>query len=201
MEQYFVIPDTSTILYVGSVVILNEYPGIKWTVKHGWYTLGSHQYSGWYFCSIPNRQVEAFNNVNLSLITVVSSGGRPIPPSPCPPGPCPPGPCPPGPWPPCPCPPIPPGPKPPGFMYGPREAKQLAEAFITVESIKQRDELEDMYLVDGKIVRVNDVNGEVKYYEWDTSTTQWIQLPDDYLQKEDADNLYVAKADFNWEHI
>lgn len=49
-----------------------------------------------------------------ALLSIIDSGGDPVPPGPTPPGPTPPGPTPPGPTPPGPTPPLPPDPTPPG---------------------------------------------------------------------------------------
>ncbi|MCM1222903.1 MAG: hypothetical protein NC548_51475 [Lachnospiraceae bacterium] len=196
MEQ-LTIPGTNVVLYPGSIVVLAEYPYSKWIVKQGWYTYNNQQLNGWYFKSINDGAILSLSNVNLDTITIVSQGERP-----CPPphnhgpmhGPFP-GPMP-GPM---------PGPV-PGATAGQgglnaRQADQLRRSFITVDTIKQRDALDDGNLPDGKICRVNNVNGKVKYYSYDVSTSSWVEQPLDYLTTTEADQEYVRQDDFNWEFM
>jgi hypothetical protein len=185
MEQLN-IPDTNTVLYPGSIVILAEYPYSKWIVKYGWYTYKDQQLNGWYFRSITDGTVLSLSNVNLAAITLVSQGERPA--QPCPPPPPMPGPAP------------TPGPRPtPGYGFTPREADQLRRSFITVDSIRQRDALDDGNLPDGRICRVNNVNGRPKYYAYDVSTSTWIEQPIDFMTETVADEKYVSKEEFDWE--
>lgn len=178
MTKYLTIPSTGTILYSGSVVILSEYPGLKWITKHGWYTYNNFQYNGWYFRCISDGTIVPSSEVNLANITVVSTnssnhhGPAPLPPN------------------------IPSGPG-----ISPKAEEQVKRAFITVDSIKQRDALDDGFLPDGKLVRVNNVEGETKYYEYDTQTMSWIELPSDMLTKTDGDQLYVLRTELDWETV
>lgn len=182
------IPDTGAVLYPGSIVILAEYPYTKWVVKYGWYTYKEQQLNGWFFRSVTDGTVLSLSNVNLSAVTLVSQGERPH-------GPCP-GPIHmPGPHP------IP-RPRPqPGFGYSPREADQLRRSFITVDSINQRDALDDGNLPDGRICRVNNVNGRPKYYAYDVSTSTWIEQSIDFISETAADERYVSKEGFDWEYL
>lgn len=52
--------------------------------------------------------------------------------------------------------------------------KPGANVFISVDSIEDRDSIPRSQLADGKVVRVKDVDGEVKYYSWDLDTNSWI---------------------------
>jgi hypothetical protein len=93
-----------------------------------------------------------------------------------------------------------PGPRPtPGYGFTPREADQLRRSFITVDSIRQRDALDDGNLPDGRICRVNNVNGRPKYYAYDVSTSTWIEQPIDFMTETVADEKYVSKEEFDWE--
>ena len=48
-------------------------------------------------------------------------------------------------------------------------------AFITVETIEARDDLDTDYMPDGRIVRVNTVSeGDPLYYQWDKVNQSWI---------------------------
>lgn len=194
MEQ-LTIPGSNVVLYPGSIVILAEYPYSKWIVKQGWYTYNNQQLNGWYFKSINDGAILSLSNVNLDTITVVSQGERPCPP----PHHHGPGP---GPRPPFPGGPIsgPGGPGMPGGLNA-RQADQLRRAFITVDTIKQRDALDDGNLPNGKICRVNNVNGKVKYYSYDVSTSSWVEQPLDYLTATEADDVYVRQDEFDWEYM
>lgn len=49
----------------------------------------------------------------------------------------------------------------------------MSGAFVTVDTIEDRNKLVFPQLQHGKIVRVNDVQGEVKYYQWDAEYFTW----------------------------
>lgn len=189
MEQ-LMIPGTDIVLYEGSIVILPDYPYSKWIVKHGWYTYKNQQLNGWHFKSITDGAILSVSNVNLSTITIVAAGHRPCPPPPPGPGPRPPV-CGPGP--------MPPVTPLPNVGFGARQADQLRRSFITVDTIRQRDALDDGNLPDGRICRVNNVNGKTKYYSYDVSTSSWIEQPIDFLSRTTADETYVTREEFNWE--
>ena len=95
------------------------------------------------------------------------------------------------------CPP-PPGPKPrvplypepiPPYPIVPPDTTQYANitheekdrydrAFISVDTIADRDALQDADLHNGKIVRVNDVDGAPAYYVWAAISNEWVELGD-----------------------
>lgn len=166
----FLVTDTGVIIYDGSVVILSQYPNVKWLIKNGWYTYKGKQYNGWYFSSIPANDTMPVDTSDLSGITLVSG------PNCCPP---PPGPVPPG-----------PGPSEERFTHELRI--QLERAWITVDTIEQRDRLNIRLVPDGKVVKVNDVGGQVKYYSYDQSTSTWVEevfgLDGSFVKKEDLEN-------------
>lgn len=66
----------------------------------------------------------------------------------------------------CGCPPKP-GHKPP------LNPENVNAAFVTVDTIEERNSLCFPLPPDGKIVRVNDVKGEVKYYIWNAESFRW----------------------------
>lgn len=80
---YFVIPDTNTIIYSGDKVVLSEYPDNFAIASHGWYEYNQTKANGWYFILLPTKETIPAANVNVSLLTVVSSGHC-YPPHPCP---------------------------------------------------------------------------------------------------------------------
>ena len=166
----FLVTDTGVIINDGSVVILSQYPNVKWLIKDGWYTYNGKQYNGWYFSSIPANDTMPVDTSDLSGITLVS-GPNCCPP---PPGPVPPGPC----------------PSEERFTHEMRN--QLERAWITVDTIEQRDRLNIRLVPDGKVVKVNDVGGQVKYYSYDQSTSTWVEevfgLDGSFVKKEDLEN-------------
>ena len=191
--NYLEIPNSKLKLVDGNIVMLERFPGLKWVLHDGWYRYNGRQYQGWYFMSIPSQTILPVSDQDLRMLTLISSKSNDAYPDyPAPPPPPGLGPCPgPEPYPyPCPdehhhhhhpddCPgglypPVPPMPEPgrPAF-FSQRLKKQLEEAFISVPSIKKRDQLETSKIPDGKIVRVNNVNGEPKYYIWSAFNDHW----------------------------
>lgn len=177
----------------GSIVMLARFGSTKWVVHNGWYTYMGQQYSGWYFASIPANTVIPVNDDDLRLLTLVSDAGGCIP---CPPSPYPPvPPCPPG-----------PGPYPtPGcdIPFTHQMAYELNRAWISVDTIAQRDKLNTRLIPNGKVVRVNNVAGEVKYYVYDQAAQAWKEETfgidtSKYVSYEEAEqiaNTAVADAD------
>lgn len=165
----FLVTDTGVVIHDGSVVILSQYPNVKWLIKDGWYTYNGKQYNGWYFSSIPANDTMPVDTSDLSGITLVS-GPNCCPP---PPGPVPPGPC----------------PSEERFTHEMRN--QLERAWITVDTIEQRDRLNIRLVPDGKVVKVNDVGGSVKYYSYDQSLSTWVEevfgLDGSFVKKEDLE--------------
>lgn len=149
------IPNSTFEIRDGTVVTLSGYPTIKWIVRYGWYVYEGAQYHGWYFSAIPDCTTLPVSEELLATATIVASSMRPCPPAPCPPGPCPPGPLPPGP--------CPPGPT------------AVSPAFISVQTLTDRNMLNahGKFVPDGKLVRVNNVDGKVKYYVWDAYNSEW----------------------------
>lgn len=140
--SYFVIPDTSTIVYEGDIVVLSEFPDNFAIASHGWYEYEQTRANGWYFILLPRREVIPAANVNISLLTVVTS-------TPC----------------------APPHPTP---IPDPDEHTQ-SRTFITFDTIAQRDGLIPEFILDGRIVRINDAGeGKAEYYEWDAENEVWI---------------------------
>lgn len=183
-----IVPDTGVQLVDGSIVILSRFPGTKWIVHNGWYTYQGQQYMGWYFCSIPSQTIMPVSNTDLRLLTVVNDSGCG----------CNPGPVPTPPEPSCPCPPCP-GPQP--IPFTPKMAFQLDRAWISVDTIAQRDQLSDSkkLLPDGKIVRVNETpDGTPAYYRWSQVKQVWETETfgidtSNFLTEAKANTLYASK--------
>lgn len=177
-KRYLIIPSTRKKVYAGDVIALARLPGAKWIVEFGWYTYYNYQYSGWYLTEIPDGEVMPLNDEDLDEITVVSTNGSECD---------------------CDCnhgqqsEPYPPGPKPLG--PGPN----LDRAWISVDTIAQRDRLSQKPLPDGKIVRVNrtTTEGDPKYFVWNVVTETWNDFSFtgdvDYLTREDVIELLNEK--------
>lgn len=186
--KYLTVPNTGIKLSDGSIVMLSRFPDTKWIVHYGWYTYNSQENLGWYFSSIPAQTILPANDQDLQLLTVISTGcDCPTSSNQCAPAPIPhPG---------YPMPGMPHGGMPPHVMY------ELDRAFLTVDTIAQRNELNRRLLPDGKIVRVNNAGESPKYYEWNQVKMEWVELKqdaaDEYLTKTDGDSLYASKNDLS----
>lgn len=172
-----IVPATGLKLSDGSIVILARFPDTKWIVHNGWYTYNNQQSMGWYFSSIPDKNTLPVTDTDLNTLIVVS------PEYPCPPRLIP------GPPSPQPSPP----PEPHKDKFTDTYQQELDAAFISVDTIADRNKLldDDREIPNGKIVRVNYVDGETsaKYYRWDANNQCWreetfgSELPDDYVTK------------------
>lgn len=187
-----IVPESGLRLSVGDLVMLQRFPGTKWTVNYGWYTYNSTQALGWYFSAIPTKTILPAAGSDLATVTLVRQSmpgypGEYAPPVGCPPTP--PMTPPPGydPYPPhhhhhhCDCdhqPPPPPPPRPPQPSIPPDVLQDISRAFITVDTIAQRDLLSGTkFLPHGKMVRVNNAPTGVKYYAWNQITQSWDDVP------------------------
>lgn len=179
-EEYIIIPGTNRKVYDGTVVILNRLPNLKWIIHFGFYSYNGRSKKGWYLSSIPSCSVMPVFNEDLVAMRVVEDPKPPLPPFP-------PGPCPPPPHPPFP--PFPPVPTP--TIFTPDDKLMVDRSMITVESLEDRDKLGNDKTLDGKLVRVNDIDGEgtVEYYTWNKSTSQWdlATLGYRYLTRDEID--------------
>ena len=164
-QEYLVVPNSNDRIYNGSVVILQRLPNLRWVVHNGFYTYNGTTQNGWYLSSVPSQtNMPLFHN-DLYGIRILSSD-----PCPCPP-PLPPGPHPP--FPPHPVPPFPPGPGPETIQYTKADKLMVDRSRITVPNLEERDKLMSSELIDGKVVRVNDYDGKVEYFEWDKENIKW----------------------------
>lgn len=167
-QEYLVVPNSNDRIYDGSVVILQRLPNLRWVVHNGFYTYNGTTQNGWYLSSVPSQtNMPLFHN-DLYGIRILSSD-----PCPCPP-PLPPGPHPP--FPPHPVPPFPPGPGPETIQYTKADKLMVDRSMITVPNLEERDKLMSSELIDGKVVRVNDFEGRVEYFEWDKENLKWNLL-------------------------
>lgn len=179
-----IVPDTGLELVDGSIVILARFPSTKWVVHYGWYTYSGQQMMGWYFCSIPANTVIPASDADLRMLKVVSNSGScncpgnaaPVVPAPPAPG------CPPG-----------------GPIQG-HQAWELDRAFISVNTIAERNLLNKRLLPDGKIVRVGNDGDGPQYYRWNQVTGEWeIEHfgvdTQKFITLEQAEELFLKRAD------
>ena len=196
MDEYLIVPGTSQRIVDGDVVIIQRLPLTKWVVHHGNYMYNGVMREGWYLSAIPSQTVMPLAESDLYGIVLVDKNIRPRPYPPMPPFP----PCPP-------VPPVPPGPEPgPDVVPFTKEDKAILDrSMITVEDLEARDALSSDKLINGRVVRVNDYEGHVEYFEWDSATTTWKLLnygarvalvdyvADNYVSKEYLDENYIDK--------
>ena len=149
--NFIVIPGTDIRLYDSDIVKISNKPATKWIVHLGWYIFQDVQNYGWYFVSIKDGEVLPVTVVDLTLCTLVTTKTQG------------------------------------SEVYDGKvvnytrpftvaDAEIIKRAFITVETPEQRDNLDPKKLVNGKMVRVNNVGGAVGYYAWNESTKSWDKV-------------------------
>lgn len=175
-EEYIIIPGTNRKVYDGTVVILNRLPNLKWIIHYGFYSYNGRSKKGWYLSSIPSCSTMPVFNEDLIAMRIVDD---PTPPCPPPIPPCPP--FPPGPFPPVPTP----------TIFTPEDKLMVDRSMITVPTLEERDKLGSSTTLEGKLVRVNDIDGEgtVEYYTWNKEISQWdlATLGYRYLTRDEID--------------
>ena len=150
-SEFILIPGTTIRLYDGDIIKISGRPRIKWVVHTGWYIYEGNQNFGWYFVSIKNGEILPVSAIDLTLCTLVTTKTQG------------------------------------SELYDGKvvnytrpftlaDAEALNRAFITVETIEQRDNLDKKKLVNGKLVRCNDVGGVVVYYAWNAETKVWDKV-------------------------
>lgn len=151
--KYVVVPGTSIRFYDGDIIRVSKYPKSKFQIYCGWYIFNSVQNYGWYLSNIKSGKVLPIDTIDLTTCTLITSYAQ-------------------------------------GSTYssGPElqytrpftdaDFEMLTRSFVTLDTIEQRDSLDRRKLVDGKVVRVNDVEGVPAYFSWDALTRTW--QPIDY---------------------
>ena len=198
MHDYIVTPD-GRLLYDGTIVMIPRIPELKWVLHKGIYVYDNAKHNGWYFVSIPTNSTMPMYESDLVNIVIISQPHPcpPGPPGPFPPGPIPPGPFPPGPTPPGPCPPgpCPPGPHPPmDYPYTKYERDSVYRSMLTVDTVRERDMLNCRDVQDGRVVRVNDYEGRVEYFQWSRIYQEWqlLSLGDRYPDREQLEQIFAT---------
>lgn len=151
--NYLVIPGTAIRLYDGDIVKISGRPRIKWIVHAGWYIYGGNQNFGWYFVSIKNGDILPASAIDLTLCTLdtVKTQGSNVTDG-----------------------------KVINYTrpFTAADAELLNRTFITVDTIEQRDNLDQNKLINGRMVRVNDVGGAPAYYVWNAADKVWDRADD-----------------------
>lgn len=145
--NYIVIPKTNIRLYDGDEVTISNRPHTKWHVHKGWYDKYGVKAFGWYLISDKEETlpVEIIDLTLCSLVTKKVEGSVYCD----------------------------------GVetnysvAYTDYDAEMLGRAFISVDTITQRDNLDTRKIPNGKLVRVNDYGGSARYYAWNITTKQW----------------------------
>lgn len=151
VNNYLVIPGTNIRLYDGDIIKISNKPRLKWVVHLGWFIYQEVQNFGWYFESIKNGEILPASIIDLTLCTLVTSKTQG------------------------------------SETYDGKvvnytrpftvaDAVTLNRTFITLETIEQRDNLDKKKLVNGRLVRVNDVGGVPAYYSWNAETESWEKV-------------------------
>ena len=149
--NYIVIPGTDIRLYDSDIVKISSKPKVKWIVHLGWYIYDDVQNFGWYFESIKDGEILPVSIVDLTLCTLVTiktQGSEHY------------------------------DGKVVNFTrpFTDADAEILKRAFITVDTIEQRDNIDKKKLINGKMVRVNSDDGPAQYFAWNADTQIWEYL-------------------------
>jgi len=149
--NFIVIPGTDIRLYDSDIVKISNKPRVKWLVHLGWYIYNGVQNFGWYFESIKNGEILPVSIIDLTLCTLVTlktQGSERY------------------------------DGKVVNFTrpFTDADADILKRAFITVDTIEQRDNLDKKKLINGKMVRVNSSEGPAQYFAWNADTRNWEYL-------------------------
>lgn len=182
-NEYFIIPFTGQRVYDGTVVIIARLPSLKFVAHNGIFEYNGETKKGWYLVDVGDSSIMPLFKGDLNGMKI---DGQPYPPGP--PGPCPPHP--PGPF--------PPGPSP----LTPTDRAVLNAAMITVPTLADRDRLDSQWLIDGRVVRVNNSEGKLAYYQWNAKTLSWedYDLGDKFMNRaqiEEALSPLVKKLTYN----
>lgn len=148
-SNFLVIPGTNIRLYDGDVVKISNRPNQKYIIHYGWFIYSGAQNYGWYFESISTGEVLPSSIVDLTLCTLTTTktiGSE----------------------------------KYDGKVvnytrpFTDADSEMLSRAFITVDTVAQRDNLDKKLVMNGKIVRVNDIGiGAPAYYIWNSELNAW----------------------------
>ena len=146
--NYLVIPGTDVRIYDGDIIKISNKPRTKWVVHYGWFIYQEVQNYDWYLVSISTGDILPASVIDLTLctlLTIKTQGST---------------------W-------------YDGKVvnytrpYTAADAEALNRTFITVDTIEQRNNIDPHTLVNGRVVRVNDVAGLVQYYAYNAANKDW----------------------------
>lgn len=146
--NFIVIPGTDIRIYDSDIIKISDRPKLKWVVHMGWYIYQGVQNFGWYITSLKDGEILPVSAIDLTLCTLVTlkTQGSEIYDG-----------------------------KAVNYTrpFTEADAILLNRTFITLDTIEQRDNLDKKKLINGRLVRVNDVGGVPNYYAWNTETQTW----------------------------
>lgn len=185
-DTYFPVSEKNTLKLVdGNIVSIGTIPNTNWILHKGWYAWDNRLFNGWYLTSLTDKSVrpvipqeidgmvvvstktnnldQNYPNVLPIKVTqtditdehyqssdyVVASSSTAGPHGPI-------------------FPPVAPDDE--IIPY------QVKSAFVTFPTIEERDKLNPRQTPDGKLVRVNDVDGKPEYYAWSINEHKWINV-------------------------
>lgn len=135
------LPQENLELRDGYIVLLHDYPNVRFLTQMGWRIENNQPVFGWFFVSLLDGAVVPMSSSVVEGIEVVATDG--------------------------------------GFPIGvPASACEVlnASAWVSVDTIEDRNALNNAPLANGKVVRVNDVDGEPKMYVWDAINSVWTEM-------------------------
>lgn len=159
-------------LYPGAIIIVEKWPDIRWILHRGNYTYDEKDYYGWFLCTVDDHSITPLVAEDLIGCTVVDYGDndknniKPTPYEPTKPE--------------CNCDKCDKTKEP--AIISKQYKALLDSAFISVPNITKRDQINTETIPDGKICRVNSVNGAPHYYVWSVYSDKWLDwnIVDDF---------------------
>lgn len=183
-DTYFPVSEKQILKLVdGNIVSISTFPDTKWILHKGWYTFDNKLNNGWYLTSLKDSSVRPVIPQEIEDMVVVSTKSNNLDPN---------------------YPNVLPvdadgqnvdvpsaynyqpttisgssaGPHGPIFPPVAPDSElvpyQVKSAFVTFPDIESRDKLDPRQTPDGKLVRVNNVNGKVEYYSWSITHHAWV---------------------------
>lgn len=150
---YIVVPNTNIRIYEGDYVKISGRPRLKFITHCGWYIYQGAQNYGWYFEGLKEGEIIPVTTIDLKLCTLteVKTQGSNLNDG-----------------------------KTVNYTrpFTEADAELLNRTFITLDTIAQRDNLDPTKLINGRIVRINDVGGAPAYYIWNSTTSEWEPIED-----------------------
>lgn len=182
-EPFFPVSEDQILKLVeGSLVTIESVPNDRWILQKGWYNFDNNLHSGWYLISVTTRTIRPVIPQEIDTMAIVSTNygdfsqdyliAKPTEPEDVeqsqvfptftlpgsytsPHGPL--------------FPPVAPNTE--NFPYW------FESAFVTFDTIEDLDrELDKHKIPDGKMVRINNVDGEVKYYAYNFNNDDWDEV-------------------------